>query len=137
MSDRLEIELHRQTAFGDDGQPEVTETSIETSLEDSGANVDHRDRDLRLDRPEVREFSVEARYQIMPGHTGSLSPAGIDTSVGALLSVSARRCRQSSTGLRSHKVQSNHRWIFAPLVDFWQTSAFALPSPSSSSSITP
>ncbi len=34
MSDRPEIEIQRQTAFGKDGQLEVTETCVETSLED-------------------------------------------------------------------------------------------------------
>jgi hypothetical protein len=51
MSDRPEIEIQRQIAFGDDGQLEVTETSVETSLEDFGADVDHRDRDSRRDAP--------------------------------------------------------------------------------------
>ena len=53
MSERPEIEIQRQTAFGDDGQLEITETSVETSLEDFGADVDHRDRNSRRDRPEV------------------------------------------------------------------------------------
>jgi len=61
MSDRPEIEIQRQTAFGDDGQLEVTETSVETSLEDFGADVDHRDRDSRLDQPEACEFGVDDR----------------------------------------------------------------------------
>lgn len=33
MSNRPEIEIQQQTAFGDDGQLEVTETSVETSLD--------------------------------------------------------------------------------------------------------
>ena len=40
MSDRIEIEIQRQTAFGDDCQLEVTEASVETSLENFGADVD-------------------------------------------------------------------------------------------------
>ena len=51
MSHRPEIEIQRQTAFGEDGQLEVTERSVETSLKDFGADVDHRDRDSRHDRP--------------------------------------------------------------------------------------
>lgn len=50
MSDRPDIEIRRQTV-GDDGQLEVPETSVETSLEDFEAAVDYRDRDSRLDRP--------------------------------------------------------------------------------------
>jgi len=61
MSDRPEIEIQRQTAFGEDGELGVTETSVETSLEDFGADVDHRDRDSRLDRPEASEFGVDDR----------------------------------------------------------------------------
>ena len=64
MSDRPEIEIQRQTAFGDDGQLEVTETSVETSLEDFGADVDHRDRDSRLDQPEACEFGVDDRPEV-------------------------------------------------------------------------
>ena len=67
MSDRPEIEIHQQTAFGDDGQLEVTESSVETSLEDFGADVDHRERDSRIDRPEAEEFGVDDR----PGGTRS------------------------------------------------------------------
>ena len=52
MSDRPELDIHQQTAFDDDGQLEVTESSVETSLEDFGAGVDRRDRDSRIDRPE-------------------------------------------------------------------------------------
>jgi hypothetical protein len=45
----------------------VTETSIETSLEDFGADVDHRDRDSRLGRPEASEFGVDDRPEV--GHS--------------------------------------------------------------------
>ena len=61
MSDQPKIGIQRQTAFGEDGQLEVTETSVETSLEDFGADVDHRDRDSRLDQPEASEFGVDDR----------------------------------------------------------------------------
>jgi len=63
VSDRPEIEIQRQTAFGDDGL-EVTKTSVETSLEDFGADVDHRDRDSRLDRPEASKFGVDDRPEV-------------------------------------------------------------------------
>lgn len=64
MSNQPEIEVHHQTAFGDDGQLEVTETSVETSLEDFGADVDHRERDSRLDRPEASQFGVDDRPEV-------------------------------------------------------------------------
>ena len=64
MGDHPEIEIQRQTAFGEDGQLKVTETSVETSLEDFGADVDHRDRDSRVDRPEASEFGVDDRPEV-------------------------------------------------------------------------
>ena len=64
MSDRPAIQIQRQTAFGDNGQLEVTETSVETSLEDFGAEVDHRNRNSRLDRPEANEFGVDDRPEV-------------------------------------------------------------------------
>ena len=65
MSDRPELDIHQQTAFGEDGQLEVTESSVETSLEDFGADVDHRDRDSQIDRPEASEFGVDDRPEVM------------------------------------------------------------------------
>jgi hypothetical protein len=79
MSNRPEIEIHRQTAFGEDGQLEVTETSVETSLKDFGADVDHRDRDSRLDRPEASEFGVDDRPEVAHSSTGDQSTLFADT----------------------------------------------------------
>jgi len=64
MSNRPEIEIQQQTAFGDDGRIEVVEESVETSLEDFGAEVDHRERDSQLDRPEASEFGVDDRPEV-------------------------------------------------------------------------
>ena len=64
MSDRPELDIHQQTAFDEDGHLEVTESSVETSLEDFGADVDHRNRDSRLDRPEASEFGVDDRPEV-------------------------------------------------------------------------
>lgn len=79
MSDRPEIEIQRQTAFGEDGQFEMTETSVETSLEDFGADIDHRDRDSRLDRPESSEFGVDDRPEVVQSSTGDQSTLFADT----------------------------------------------------------
>ncbi|MDS0300974.1 hypothetical protein NDI76_19700 [Halogeometricum sp. S1BR25-6] len=79
MSDRPKIEIQRQTVFGDDGQLEVTETNIETSLEDFGADVDHRDRDSRLDRPEASEFGVDDRPEVTQSSSGDQSTLFADT----------------------------------------------------------
>ncbi|WP_135827227.1 hypothetical protein [Halorussus ruber] len=64
MSKRPEIEIQHQTAFGDDGRLEVVEESVETSLEDFGAAVDHRERDSKLDRPEADQFGVDDRPEV-------------------------------------------------------------------------
>jgi hypothetical protein len=79
MSDRPEIEIQRQTAFGDDGQLEVTETSVETSPEDFGAEVDHRDRGSCLDRPEASEFGVDDRPEVEQTSEGEQSSLFADT----------------------------------------------------------
>jgi len=79
MSERPEIEIQQQTAFGDDGQLEITETSVETSLEDYGADVDHRDRDSRLDRPEASEFGVDDRPEVEQPSEGEQSSLFADT----------------------------------------------------------
>ena len=79
MSDRPEIEIQRQTAFGDDGQLEITETSVETSLEDFGADVDHRDRDSRLDRPKASEFGVDDRPEVEQTSEGDQATLFADT----------------------------------------------------------
>jgi len=79
MSDHPEIEIQRQTAFGEDGELEVTETSVETSLEDFGADVDHRDRDSRLDRLEASEFGVDDRPEVGQSSEGDQSTLYADT----------------------------------------------------------
>ncbi|SFL64201.1 hypothetical protein SAMN04487950_4466 [Halogranum rubrum] len=79
MSDRPEIEIQQQTAFGEDGQLELAETNVETSLEDFGADVDHRDRDSRLDRPEASEFGVDDRPEVTQSSTGDQSTLFADT----------------------------------------------------------
>jgi len=79
MGDRPEIEIQQQTAFGDDGQLEITETSVETSLEDFGADVDNRDRDSRLDRAEASEFGVDDRPEVEQTSEGEQSSLFADT----------------------------------------------------------
>ena len=79
MSDQPEIEIQRQTTFGEDGQLEITETSVETSLEDFGADVDHRDRDSRLDRPGASEFGVDDRPEVTQSSEGDQSKLFVDT----------------------------------------------------------
>lgn len=79
MSNRPDIEIQQQTAFGEDGQIEVTEVSVETSLEDFGADVDHHDRDSRLDRPAASEFGVDDRPEVEQTSEGDQSTLFADT----------------------------------------------------------
>ncbi len=65
--------MQRQTAFSDDGHLEITETSIETSLEDFGVEVDYRERDSRLDRPAASQFGVGDRPQVAQSSKGDQS----------------------------------------------------------------
>ncbi|UPV98969.1 hypothetical protein M0R88_10560 [Halorussus gelatinilyticus] len=67
MTKRPSIPIQQQTAFGEDGELEVTETSVETSLEDFGAEVDHRERKSRRDQPEASEFGIDDRPEIRQG----------------------------------------------------------------------
>ncbi|GGN25073.1 hypothetical protein [Halarchaeum nitratireducens] len=64
MSDTPNIDVHHQAAFSNDGGLEVTESSVETSLEDFGADVDHRDRETRRDQPATSEFGVDDRPEV-------------------------------------------------------------------------
>lgn len=64
MSNHPEIDVQHQTAFDENGELEVTETSVETSLEDFGATVDHRERDSRRDRPAASEFGIDDRPEV-------------------------------------------------------------------------
>ena len=64
MAKKPAINVHYQAAFGTDGESEVAEESVETSLDDYGADVDHRDIDSRIDRPAASEFGVDDRVEI-------------------------------------------------------------------------
>lgn len=79
MSERPTIEIHHQTAFGEDGQLEVNETSVETSLEDFGAEVDHREHDSRLDQPEASQFGVDDRPEVQQSSESDQSKLFADT----------------------------------------------------------
>lgn len=79
MSNQPEIEIQHQTAFGDDGRLEVIEESVETSLEDFGAEVDHRERDSQLDRPEASEFGVDDRPEVEHSSESDQSTLFADT----------------------------------------------------------
>lgn len=79
MSKRPDIEIHHQTAFGADGRLEVTEEHVETSLEDFGADVDHHERESRLDRPEASEFGIDDRPEVQQNSESDQSKLFADT----------------------------------------------------------
>ena len=56
--------MQRQTVFAADGKIEPEEGPIETSLEDYGADVDHRERTARIDEPSASEFGVDDRPEV-------------------------------------------------------------------------
>jgi hypothetical protein len=55
------IVIQRQAKFGQTGELEVSDEPVETSLVDFGAEVDHRERTARLDRPEAETFGRDDR----------------------------------------------------------------------------
>ncbi|MFC7200697.1 hypothetical protein [Halospeciosus flavus] len=82
MSDghtRPAIEIQRQTAFTATGDLEVSEEAVETSLADFGADVDHRDRETRLDEPEATTFGVDDRPEVSGSSDGDQSSLFADT----------------------------------------------------------
>lgn len=64
MSETPGIDVQCQTAFWRDGELEVSESSVEISLEDFGIDLDHRERSSRLDRSAVSEFGVDDRPDV-------------------------------------------------------------------------
>ena len=67
---------------GEDGDTdgiEPSEESVETSLEAFGADVDHRERDTRIDQPEASTFGVDDRATVMRGDGGEQRALFADT----------------------------------------------------------
>jgi hypothetical protein len=58
------IEIQRQATFGQTGELEVSDEPVETSLVDFGAEVDHRERTPRVDRPEAETFGRDDRPEV-------------------------------------------------------------------------
>ena len=64
MSNGKRPAIERQMVFAEDGlAPE--EGPVETSLEDFGAAVDHRERTTRIDEPSASEFGVDDRPEVL------------------------------------------------------------------------
>jgi hypothetical protein len=83
MSDTPTITQQYSFAVGDDGETdgsiEPSEESVETSLETFGADVDHRERDTRMDKPEATSFGVDDRKTVTRGDGGEQRALFADT----------------------------------------------------------
>ena len=60
-SERTKPDVQRQMVFAESGEIEPEEGPIGTSLEDYGAEVDHRERATKIDEPSASEFGVDDR----------------------------------------------------------------------------
>jgi hypothetical protein len=82
MSDSPSITQQYSFAVGDDGETggiEPAEESVETSLETFGADVDHRERDTRIDQPEASSFGVDDRKTVTRNGGGEQHALFADT----------------------------------------------------------
>jgi hypothetical protein len=82
MSDTPTITQQYSFAVGDGGETdgiEPAEESVETSLEAYGADVDHRERDTRIDQPEATSFGVDDRKTVTRGDGGEQRALFADT----------------------------------------------------------
>jgi hypothetical protein len=81
--DRPAITQQYSFAVGDDsetnGAIEPAEESVETSLETWGADVDHRERDTRIEQPEASSFGVDDRKTVTHGDGGEQHALFADT----------------------------------------------------------
>jgi hypothetical protein len=82
MSDTPTITQQYSFAVGEDGEAdgiEPTEESVETSLETWGADVDHRERDTRMAKPEATSFGVDDRKTVTRNGGGEQHALFADT----------------------------------------------------------
>jgi hypothetical protein len=84
MSDSPTITQQYSFAVGDDsettdGAIEPAEESVETDLETWGADVDHRERDTRIEQPEASSFGVDDRPEATSSDGGEQGALFADT----------------------------------------------------------
>jgi hypothetical protein len=77
MAKQPDLSIHYQAAFGSNGDLEVTEESVATSLDDYGADVDHRHIDSCIDRPAASEFGVDDRAELRRAETEQSDQASL------------------------------------------------------------
>lgn len=62
--------IQQQMVFAGGGEIEPEEGPVGTSLEDFGADVDHRERTIRIDEPRTSEFGVDDRPEVKRADDG-------------------------------------------------------------------
>ena len=70
--------VQRQMVFAEGGEIEPEEGPIGTSLEDYGAEVDHRERDSQVEQASASEFGIDDRPEVRRAESGE--QAGLFTS---------------------------------------------------------
>lgn len=81
MSNQTHVLGHQQTVFTEDGELndlEANDQSVETTLEDHGVAIDHRNRKTRIDRPVPDEFGVDDRPEIAGADPGEQETLFVD-----------------------------------------------------------
>nr|WP_229871356.1 hypothetical protein [Halarchaeum grantii] len=101
MGDTPNIDVHHQAAFSDDVELEIAESSVETFLEDFGADVDHRDRETRRDQPAASEFGVDNRPEVQDA---------VEDDEQSAVFPDTDEDQQTLTSARRHAVSSRTNW---------------------------
>ena len=73
MSDQQEREkpsVQRQMVSAEDGEIKPEERPVGTSLEDFGADVDHRERETQVEQASASEFGVDDRPEVKRAKSG-------------------------------------------------------------------
>ena len=56
--------IQRQMVFAEGGEIEPEDGTVGTSLEDFGADIDHRERESRVEQASASEFGVDDRSEV-------------------------------------------------------------------------
>ena len=70
MSDRERPAVQRQMVFAEGGEVEPEEGPVGTSLEDFGADVDHRERETQVEQASASELGVDDRPEVKRAKSG-------------------------------------------------------------------
>ena len=70
--------VQRQMIFAEGGEIEPEEGPVGTSLEDYGAEVDHRERESEIEQASASEFGIDDRPEVKRAESGE--QAGLFTS---------------------------------------------------------